>query len=182
MEAPLLSTRCGSEAYAAPELVISGRRYDGRETDAWACGVVLYALCARRLPFGEGVVSPGLGGRIGREGGTREGVGARRHWLMCIARGEYEWPERAVAPVGEGKTESEGLRLEREGAGTGVAGTGGGAVAETPGRTLTVASSRRAVANGRAGRGYGYRWQLRLRRHSAVSQVTTVRKSQARTS
>ncbi|KAJ7144894.1 kinase-like protein [Mycena crocata] len=92
--APLLSTRCGSEAYAAPELVISGRRYDARETDAWACGVVLYALCARRLPFGEGAVSPGIQGRIGREGGAREGSAARRHWLMSIARGEYEWPER----------------------------------------------------------------------------------------
>ncbi|KAJ4482821.1 kinase-like domain-containing protein, partial [Lentinula edodes] len=40
---PLLTTRCGSEAYAAPELVVSGG-YDARETDAWACGVVLYAL------------------------------------------------------------------------------------------------------------------------------------------
>ncbi|KAJ7494485.1 kinase-like domain-containing protein [Mycena galericulata] len=113
MDAPLLSTRCGSEAYAAPELVISGRRYDARETDAWACGVVLYALCARRLPFGEGVASPGIGGRIGREGGTRESAGARRRWLMCIARGEYEWPARAAAPMGDGEdvseSESEGL-------------------------------------------------------------------------
>ncbi|KAJ7778678.1 kinase-like protein [Mycena maculata] len=105
-EAPLLSTRCGSEAYAAPELVISGRRYDARETDAWACGVVLYALCARRLPFGEGVASPAIGRRIGREGGTREAAGARRHWLMCIARGEYEWPECAMAPDGD-KAEEE---------------------------------------------------------------------------
>ncbi|KAJ7090418.1 kinase-like protein [Mycena belliarum] len=90
--APLLSTRCGSEAYAAPELVISGRRYDARETDSWACGVVLYALCARRLPFGEGVAGAGGGGRIGREGGQREDPAARRHWLMSIARGEYDWP------------------------------------------------------------------------------------------
>ncbi|KDR81926.1 hypothetical protein GALMADRAFT_33290, partial [Galerina marginata CBS 339.88] len=49
-DAELLSTRCGSEAYAAPELVTggggaSGRGvYDARKTDAWACGVVLYAL------------------------------------------------------------------------------------------------------------------------------------------
>ncbi|KAJ7771486.1 kinase-like protein [Mycena metata] len=99
--APLLSTRCGSEAYAAPELVISGRRYDARETDAWACGVVLYALCARRLPFGEGAAGSVGADRIGREGGVREGAAARRHWLMCIARGEYEWP--ATTPIdGEG--------------------------------------------------------------------------------
>ncbi|KAJ7611651.1 kinase-like protein [Roridomyces roridus] len=99
VDSPLLNTRCGSEAYAAPELVISGRKYDGRETDAWACGVVLYALCTRRLPFGEGVSSPVLGGRINREGGARESAAARRHWLMSIARGEYEWPEVPTPPV-----------------------------------------------------------------------------------
>ncbi|KAJ6546869.1 kinase-like domain-containing protein [Mycena capillaripes] len=101
--APLLSTRCGSEAYAAPELVISGRRYDARETDAWACGVVLYALCARRLPFGEGAArgDEASEGRIGREGGVREGVAARRHWLMSIARGEWEWPEGTGGGEGE---------------------------------------------------------------------------------
>ena len=109
-EAELLWTRCGSEAYAAPELVIggsasakeggeNGRRgvYDARKTDAWACGVVLYALVARRLPFGEGVgVQPvSGGGQIGGERGGATGRGSlaeRRHWLMRIARGEYEWP------------------------------------------------------------------------------------------
>ncbi|KII89365.1 hypothetical protein PLICRDRAFT_109279 [Plicaturopsis crispa FD-325 SS-3] len=50
-----LTTRCGSESYAAPELVIPGQPYDGRETDAWACGVVLYGMATRRLPFGEDV-------------------------------------------------------------------------------------------------------------------------------
>ncbi|KAF9484955.1 Pkinase-domain-containing protein, partial [Pholiota conissans] len=43
-DAEPLSTRCGSEAYAAPELVTGGGVYDARKTDAWACGVVLYAL------------------------------------------------------------------------------------------------------------------------------------------
>ncbi|KAL1716728.1 kinase-like domain-containing protein, partial [Schizophyllum commune] len=45
---PLLKTKCGSEAYAAPELVTSttytSGGYDPRLTDSWACGVVLYAL------------------------------------------------------------------------------------------------------------------------------------------
>ena len=107
-DAELLSTRCGSEAYAAPELVMGGggsssstsgkktRRgvYDARETDAWACGVVLYALVARRLPFGEGVGAGGEG-RIGGERGEGKGDGGvleRRQWLMRIARGEWEWP------------------------------------------------------------------------------------------
>ncbi|EIN07917.1 kinase-like protein [Punctularia strigosozonata HHB-11173 SS5] len=84
---PTLSTRCGSESYAAPELVL-GRRYDGRRTDAWACGVVLYALACRRLPF-EGEDGHGRG-REGDGGVRKEG---RRAFLMRIARGEYEWPE-----------------------------------------------------------------------------------------
>ncbi len=49
-ESPLLTTRCGSEDYAAPELLM-GQSYDGRQTDAWALGVMLYALMEGRLPF-----------------------------------------------------------------------------------------------------------------------------------
>ena len=126
-EAELLWTRCGSEAYAAPELVTGGstgggsreggggeenhRRgvYDARKTDAWACGVVLYALVARHLPFGEGVGAQSIGGnRIGGERGAGRGSAAeRRHWLMRIARGEYEWP----GDQGEG---AEGSQSETE--------------------------------------------------------------------
>lgn len=125
-EGELLWTRCGSEAYAAPELVMgtgsvraqaSRKRgghdnnsngdsnssrgfYDARETDAWACGVVLYALVGRKLPFGEGVQQHQE--RISGDGvpghGHRHGHGSvveRRQWLMTIARGEYEWPSSA---------------------------------------------------------------------------------------
>lgn len=49
-EEPFLKTRCGSEDYAAPEILL-GQEYDGRETDAWALGVLLYALMEGRLPF-----------------------------------------------------------------------------------------------------------------------------------
>lgn len=49
-ESPLLTTRCGSEDYAAPELLM-GQQYDGRQTDAWALGVLLYSLMEGRLPF-----------------------------------------------------------------------------------------------------------------------------------
>jgi protein-serine/threonine kinase len=45
-----LTTRCGSEDYAAPEILL-GQPYDGRSTDAWALGVLLYALMEGRLPF-----------------------------------------------------------------------------------------------------------------------------------
>ena len=47
---PKLSTRCGSEDYASPELLM-GQPYDGRQTDAWALGVLLYAIMEGRLPF-----------------------------------------------------------------------------------------------------------------------------------
>jgi len=49
-ESPLLSTRCGSEDYAAPELLM-GQEYDGRLVDVWALGVLLFALMEGRLPF-----------------------------------------------------------------------------------------------------------------------------------
>ena len=51
-ESPLLETRCGSEDYAAPEILL-GQPYDGRTTDAWALGVLLYALMEERLPFDQ---------------------------------------------------------------------------------------------------------------------------------
>ncbi|KAG6848299.1 hypothetical protein H0H93_001432 [Arthromyces matolae] len=172
-EGPLLSTRCGSEAYAAPELVMGGpaprsepsppppmppvptpmsmsrsnsteedenerrerrrreRRekrerlrkekpkgiYDGRETDAWACGVVLYALVGRRLPFGEGVGMDG-GGHIMRDGQSQpqplqRGRLARRAWLMRIARGEYEWPEAQQDADEDGEGEFIGSTLAK---------------------------------------------------------------------
>ncbi|KAI9843622.1 MAG: hypothetical protein M1837_006204 [Sclerophora amabilis] len=48
-----LETRCGSDDYAAPELRIGPpfQPYDGRQTDAWALGVLLYAIMEGRLPF-----------------------------------------------------------------------------------------------------------------------------------
>ncbi|KAF2638564.1 kinase-like protein [Massarina eburnea CBS 473.64] len=61
-ESPLLTTRCGSEDYAAPEILL-GQPYDGRLTDAWALAVVLYALMEGRLPFDP---PPGKAGARGR--------------------------------------------------------------------------------------------------------------------
>ncbi|KAI0668409.1 kinase-like domain-containing protein [Trametes maxima] len=93
---PELITLCGSESYAAPELVM-GRSYDGRETDAWACGVVLYALATCRLPF-----DPPSHNGIPHEQHTRVEAdwevqkrkrGERRQLLVRIAKGEYSWPE-----------------------------------------------------------------------------------------
>ncbi|KAI9027307.1 kinase-like domain-containing protein [Phycomyces nitens] len=49
-QGPQLQTRCGSEEYAAPEIVQS-LGYDGRLTDTWALGVILYGLLVGYLPF-----------------------------------------------------------------------------------------------------------------------------------
>ncbi|CAG8603971.1 27393_t:CDS:2 [Dentiscutata erythropus] len=51
-KSPLLTTRCGSEEYAAPEL-ISASSYDGRKTDIWSLGIILYALLVGYLPFNQ---------------------------------------------------------------------------------------------------------------------------------
>ncbi|WWC66813.1 uncharacterized protein I206_100720 [Kwoniella pini CBS 10737] len=50
INSPLLQTRCGSESFAAPEIIM-GKPYDGRETDSWAMGIVLYGLIFGELPF-----------------------------------------------------------------------------------------------------------------------------------
>lgn len=122
---PLLTTRCGSESYAAPELV-TGRPYDGRDTDAWACGVVLYALATRRLPFDS--VDPAHEDnmrheeRVGVNGGDQKRVrgprrderAERKALLMRIAKGEYSWPEMlpsATEPLrGTALAHSDGVR------------------------------------------------------------------------
>ncbi|KAJ4310660.1 hypothetical protein N0V94_008333 [Neodidymelliopsis sp. IMI 364377] len=73
-ESPLLTTRCGSEDYAAPEILL-GQPYDGRSTDAWALGVLLYALMEGRLPFDP---PPG-------------NVGSRSRAAHRIARCDWVW-------------------------------------------------------------------------------------------
>lgn len=54
---PLLTTRCGSEDYVPPELLI-GNPYDGRQSDVWSLGVLLYAIMEARLPFDPNGDSP----------------------------------------------------------------------------------------------------------------------------
>lgn len=97
---PYLETRCGSEEYAAPELIM-GKRYDGRQTDAWALGVVLFALITGYLPFVEdGTVGPHdtpSKTTNGTSPSARGSTKSRRNYLLKIAKGEYAWPASAPA-------------------------------------------------------------------------------------
>ncbi|ODV96437.1 hypothetical protein PACTADRAFT_49785 [Pachysolen tannophilus NRRL Y-2460] len=54
--APLLTTRCGSEDYVSPELLM-GLPYDGKKNDVWSLGVLLYSLMEGKLPFDPAPVS-----------------------------------------------------------------------------------------------------------------------------
>ncbi|KAL3471957.1 kinase-like domain-containing protein [Aspergillus californicus] len=77
-DSPLLQTRCGSEDYAAPEILM-GQPYDGRSTDGWALGVLLYAMMESRLPFDA---VPGTRG---------DPVKLRARTPHRIARCEWSW-------------------------------------------------------------------------------------------
>lgn len=46
----LLSTKCGSQDYVSPELLM-GLKYDGKLLDSWSLGVVIYSILEDRLPF-----------------------------------------------------------------------------------------------------------------------------------
>ncbi|KAJ5695301.1 hypothetical protein N7455_001795 [Penicillium solitum] len=91
-ESPLLHTRCGSEDYAAPEILM-GQAYDGRATDAWALGVLLYAIMENRLPFD---VLPGTRGDPAKLRARTPHRIARCEWAWYrYADEEEEWdPEK----------------------------------------------------------------------------------------
>jgi len=74
-----------------------GKLYDGRLTDSWAVGVVLFALVTGGLPFVEEEETSrerfeGLERRVSTRGG-------RKGYLLKIAKGEYSWPEKSTGLI-----------------------------------------------------------------------------------
>ncbi|KAJ3261694.1 hypothetical protein HK103_004645 [Boothiomyces macroporosus] len=52
VQSKMLETSCGSPHYASPE-IIRGEKYDGRTSDVWSCGIILFALVTGNLPFDD---------------------------------------------------------------------------------------------------------------------------------
>jgi len=54
-ESPLriLKSIVGSPFYVAPEIIQQSSGYDGSKADIWSMGVILYAMLAGNLPFGQ---------------------------------------------------------------------------------------------------------------------------------
>jgi serine/threonine protein kinase len=46
----MLSTMCGTLYYTAPE-VLEGESYDGRKSDIWSIGIIIYVMALRVLPW-----------------------------------------------------------------------------------------------------------------------------------
>jgi len=46
----LLTTQCGTLTYCSPE-IISNSPYDGKLSDIWSCGVLLYVMVTGRVPW-----------------------------------------------------------------------------------------------------------------------------------
>lgn len=79
---PMLTTRCGSDDYVPPEIML-GQPHDGRETDSWALGVLLYAMMEGRLPFDAPPPTAHM-----------EGARARLRTAHRIARVDWCWHKR----------------------------------------------------------------------------------------
>jgi len=53
----MLQTHCGSEKYAAPEVMQSTDPYVGPPVDIWSCGVILYIMVGGAFPFVEATMN-----------------------------------------------------------------------------------------------------------------------------
>ncbi|ESX01007.1 hypothetical protein HPODL_00418 [Ogataea parapolymorpha DL-1] len=86
---PLLTTRCGSEDYVSPELLL-GLAYDGKQNDCWSLGVLLYAMLENRLPFDPLPNSTGRGRRSAKPA----------HRIATLTWGWYHYREHNMDQQG----------------------------------------------------------------------------------
>ncbi|OBA22817.1 kinase-like protein, partial [Metschnikowia bicuspidata var. bicuspidata NRRL YB-4993] len=89
----LLSTKCGSQDYVSPELLM-GLHYSGKLLDAWALGVLVYSIIENRLPFD--MPSPDLLQQAGVSPSAPRRRRSRHSPAHRIAMIDWEW-YRAVA-------------------------------------------------------------------------------------
>ena len=104
----LLTQRCGSEEYAAPELIM-GQPYDGRQTDIWALGVILFGMLTGELPFDPAQsttnAKSSLAKFMGSGSPSSSGGSSRRAKIAMyhrICRGEFRWPDERDVVLSEG--------------------------------------------------------------------------------
>lgn len=85
-----------------------GQPYDGRQTDAWALGVVLYALLVGALPFTAQSLAAKLhetpvrsDDPLSRQMPSQSPPAqrSRRSYLMKIAKADFEWPAFEQCPL-----------------------------------------------------------------------------------
>ncbi|ORX92543.1 Pkinase-domain-containing protein [Basidiobolus meristosporus CBS 931.73] len=75
-----LTTRCGSEEYTAPEVIL-GQPCNGFKADVWSLGVILYTMLVGYLPF------------------SMDGSQSRRSFFYRIANADYRLPrDRTISP------------------------------------------------------------------------------------
>ena len=75
-----LTTRCGSEEYASPQLLYGEKGYYPEKTDVWALGCVLFAMLTGEMAFH-----------------ANEGESSRRMYTR-ICTGSYTWPKHLISP------------------------------------------------------------------------------------
>lgn len=112
---PTLRTRCGSESFTAPEIIM-GQAYDGRNTDSWAVGVILYAMVTGELPFDRMAAAQQQQQHVSgssSNSSTANQPGSpmrrpmddetfRRKRIMAIAKSAYQFPPFPAPPVSPG--------------------------------------------------------------------------------
>jgi serine/threonine protein kinase len=63
----MLSTMCGTLYYSAPE-VLHGEMYDGRKSDMWSIGIIIFVMAVRALPWSSsdpaGIIAEISEGRV----------------------------------------------------------------------------------------------------------------------